>query len=134
MYLESQKDCVEFIASIVKHKDIKPCFSTILKSVSKAVIVIDLSGNVKYMNPLSEHLSGWKEHKAAGKPWKEVFNIIKENPCENNENHKVILISNKGLKIPIKYDTSLVIDDDGTIRGFFLIFSDIHGFNQVNCF
>jgi PAS domain S-box-containing protein len=126
MYMEKQEEYEEFIKSIKRHKKIKKCFSTILKSVSNAVIATNLYGNIKYMNPLSEDLTGWKEDEAEGRPWEDLFKIVKEKTSKGVETLKIMLISKNGMKIPIEFNISVAIDDDGFPKGFFLMFKEIH--------
>jgi len=49
-----------------------------LHSIGDAVITTDKAGNVEYLNPISERLTGWSNAEAVGRPLGEVFNIIDE--------------------------------------------------------
>ncbi|MFX0183267.1 MAG: PAS domain-containing protein [Candidatus Hodarchaeota archaeon] len=42
-------------------------FSSILNSLSDAVIVTDTKGLVKFLNPVAESLTGWNQEEAAVK-------------------------------------------------------------------
>lgn len=47
-----------------------------LESVSDGVITVDAEGNVDYMNPVAEQLTGWCSDEAVGKRLVEVFHLI----------------------------------------------------------
>ena len=39
-----------------------------LASIADAVITVDTSGQVEYMNPVAERLTGWRDDEARGMP------------------------------------------------------------------
>lgn len=47
-----------------------------LRSIGDAVLVTDSAGNVTYLNPVAEELTGWRSVDACGRPLTEVFAII----------------------------------------------------------
>jgi two-component system, cell cycle sensor histidine kinase and response regulator CckA len=49
--------------------------TTILGNMAEAVIVTDQGGNVQFMNPVAEALSGWSTGEARGKPFHDVLPI-----------------------------------------------------------
>jgi len=52
-------------------------FSATLLSIGDAVIATDQEGNVQFMNPVAQDLTGWRTDEAVGKPLDVVFNIYK---------------------------------------------------------
>ncbi len=50
-------------------------FSVTFNSIGDAVIATDEKGLVKFMNPMAESVTGWKQTEAGGKPLDEVFNV-----------------------------------------------------------
>ena len=54
-------------------------FETTLESIGDAVIATDVNGHVVFMNPIAEHLTGWRLVEARGRSCADVFNIINEN-------------------------------------------------------
>ena len=48
-------------------------FTTMLESLSDAVIATDAEGFVRYLNPAAEALIGWPQQEAEGKPIEEVY-------------------------------------------------------------
>ena len=49
--------------------------STILNSVSDAVVATDQDGLIIFMNPAAEILTGWETQEASGKPVTDVLDI-----------------------------------------------------------
>ncbi len=110
-----------------------------LYSIGDGVIVSDVSGRVRRMNPVAETLTGWRETEALSKPLVEVFQIINEhtrqsvnNPVERviQENivvglaNHTLLISRDGLERPIADSAAPVRDGSGDITGVVLVFRD----------
>ena len=123
-----------------KLKESEEWISTILKSIGDAVIATDVDGCVKFMNPVAESLTGWKEADAMGKPLIEVYNIVCEEtgkPIENPvekvmregivvglANH-TLLLTQDGRKIPIDNSGAPIKDTKGNIIGVAMAFRDM---------
>ncbi len=121
-------------------KEREEWLSTTLGSIGDAVIATDTHGGVRFMNPVAEFLTAWKEGDAAGRPLIEIFNIINEetrNPVENPvtkvlregvivglANH-TLLIARDGLEIPVDDSGAPIRDAKGDIIGVVLVFRDI---------
>lgn len=121
-------------------KESEEWLSTTLHSIGDAVIATNIEGYVKFMNPVAEALTGWKQEDAIGKPLKDVFNIVSEETGEHAvdpvtrivregvvarlANH-TILIAKDGTEIPIDDSGSPIRDDKGEIIGVVLVFRDI---------
>ncbi len=118
----------------------KQWFSTTLNSIGDAVIATDKLGNIEFMNPIAESLTGWKQEKSTGKPIETIFNIINEETRKSVENpvsrvlregtviglgNYTVLIAKNGKEIPIANSAALIKDDKGSIIGTILIFQDI---------
>ncbi|MBW8323803.1 MAG: PAS domain S-box protein [Prolixibacteraceae bacterium] len=114
-------------------------YRTTLHSIGDAVITTDRLGKIKFMNPLAEQLTGWKETDAIGCPIEQVFSIINEDsrlkvdcpvPRILQEgiivglaNH-TLLISKGGVEIPIADSGAPIRDDDRNVIGVVLVFRD----------
>lgn len=117
----------------------KNLLETTLMSVGDGVISTDREGNVKLINVVAEHLTGWSKKDAYGKPLEVVFHIVDEFSREDFENpaykvfdtmgivempDNVLLISNEGIERPIEASTSPIKNRDGDIIGVVLVFRD----------
>jgi PAS domain S-box-containing protein len=115
-------------------------FETTLESIGDAVIATDVNGRVVFMNPIAEHLTGWRLAEAQGRWCAEVFNIINENSRRTVEspvtrvlaegtvvglaNHTV-LIAADGTERPIDDSGAPIRSRDGRIVGVVLVFRDV---------
>ena len=115
-------------------------FSTTLKSVGDAVIATDRLGNIQFINPIAEDLTGFKREESIGKPIEDVFNIINEETCKSVENpvsrviregaivglaNHTVLITQDRKEIPIADSGAPIKDDKGNLIGIVLIFRDV---------
>jgi len=121
-------------------KENQNLLSTTLKCIGDAVITTDQTGLITFLNPTAEKLTGWQADEAVGKKLNEVFNIINEktgrkavNPIQKIlekgivtglANH-TLLITKKGLRIPIDDSGAPIKDENGRVRGAVLVFRDI---------
>src|ERR1051326_5602530 len=110
-----------------------------LHSLGDAVISTDYQGNVTYLNPVAERLTGWSNAEADGAPLPEVFCIVNEEtrkPAESPvarvlregqvvglANHTV-LISRSGVEYCIDDSAAPIRDTSGAITGVVLVFRD----------
>ncbi|MEE9297272.1 MAG: PAS domain S-box protein [Phycisphaerae bacterium] len=114
--------------------------STTLKSIGDAVIATDMQGSVRFMNPVAEVLTGWKQDDAIGKPLTEVFVIINERTGQRAENpitrvlaegvivglaNHTALISKDGTKRVIDDSGAPLKDVEGHVSGAVLTFRDV---------
>jgi PAS domain S-box-containing protein len=115
-------------------------FETTLESIGDAVIATDVSGRVAFMNPIAEHLTGWRLGEARGRSCMDVFNIVNENSRRTVEspvsrvlaegtvvglaNHTV-LIAADGTERPIDDSGAPIRSRDGRIVGVVLVFRDV---------
>ncbi|MHB8736787.1 MAG: PAS domain S-box protein, partial [Terriglobales bacterium] len=111
-----------------------------LQSIGDAVIATDASGQVVFMNPIAESLTGWRQREAEGRPLTEVFHIVRERsrqPADNPvarvlrdgvvvglANHTV-LIGRDGIERPVDDSAAPIRDAEGRITGVVLVFRDV---------
>ena len=110
-----------------------------LHSIGDAVITTDAAANVEYLNPIAEELTGWSSAMAAGKPLKEVFNIVngvtrepQTNPvekclCERRViglDNNTVLIRRDGREFIVEDSAAPVRDREGKIVGAVMVFYD----------
>jgi diguanylate cyclase (GGDEF)-like protein/PAS domain S-box-containing protein len=111
-----------------------------MDSIGDAVITTNKNGNVQYLNPIAQGLTGWNASEARGLPLQQVFNIVNEttrtrcmNPvdlCLTEDrivglaNH-TILISRDGTEYGIEDSASPIRDAEGKTIGVVLVFHDV---------
>jgi PAS domain S-box-containing protein len=111
-----------------------------LTSIGDAVITVDTSGKVNFLNPVAETLTGWKPEEAAGQSVVTIFRIINELTQEKAEdivqrvlreghvvelsNHTA-LVSKDGRQIPIEDSAAPIKDSSGKVIGVVLVFHDV---------
>jgi PAS domain S-box-containing protein len=115
-------------------------FETTLESIGDAVIATDIQGRVVFMNPIAEHLTGWRLADARGKPCAGVFDIINETSRRSVENpvtrvlaegavvglaNHTVLIAADGTERPIDDSGAPIRSRDGRIVGVVLVFRDV---------
>ncbi len=118
----------------------KELAETTLHSIGDAVITTDSQGNVDFLNPIAETLTGWSIKEARGRPLTEVFHIVngltrepQTNPVEKclHENriigleNNTVLISRDGQERVIEDSAAPVRDREGHIVGAVLVFYDV---------
>lgn len=102
--------------------------SAMLNSMSDAVIATDSWGQVRFMNPVAEDLTGWLEEEAIGKDLKEVFQPVNFDFKFNDKDmgvqniKKVILRSRDGSTVIIGGNITPITDEQGENEGLVVIF------------
>lgn len=113
---------------------------TTLRSIGDAVIACDADGHITFINAAAEHLTGWNEFEAAGKPVAHVFHILNEltrapvdSPVDTARIVGVtarlpagtVLIRKDGGEISIDDSAAPIRGPDGEIMGAVLVFRDV---------
>lgn len=111
-----------------------------LNSIGDAVIATDADACVKFMNPVAEVLTGWRQADAMGKPIADVARVVQEGsrtPAESpvmaalragtsvSPIEDVLLVSADGRQVPIGHQAAPIRDDEGALNGAVLVFRDI---------
>ncbi len=123
----------------LKLKEREAWLSTILKSIGDGVIATDRQGNVTFMNPVAEKLTGWRESESIKKPLANILHLIDEEtgklyrlsaPRLINENVRMplngnILIVNYEEKIPVELTTTPITDEKGYVNGLVIVLHDL---------
>jgi PAS domain S-box-containing protein len=104
------------------------------------VIATDVQGRVVFMNPIAEHLTGWRFTDAHGQLCTDVFNIVNEDTRRTVENpvtrvlvegstvglaNHTVLIAADGSERPIDDSGAPIRTRDGRIVGVVLVFRDV---------
>ena len=111
-----------------------------LRSIGDGVITTDAAGQVTWLNPLAERLTGWINDEAIGQPIDQVFQMLREtsllpeecpvNVClrlqrATTPNVDAILLSRDGTHFGIAETAAPIKDDTGLIHGAVLVFHDV---------
>jgi diguanylate cyclase (GGDEF)-like protein/PAS domain S-box-containing protein len=111
-----------------------------LDSIGDAVLSTDLVGNVVYLNPIAEHMTGWSAAEARGRPLHEVLQIIDADSRESVRDtltmamrrdaivglgENCLLIGRDGHESAIEDTAAPVHDRDGQVTGAVIVFRDI---------
>ncbi len=115
-------------------------FHTILRSIGDGVIVTNRLGDITFMNPVAQTITGWSETEAKGLYLEHIFNVINEEDRERIENpvSKVLrtgkitrlgshslLITKSGTEIPIDDSVAPIVANDGSLMGVILVFRGV---------
>ena len=111
-----------------------------LNSIGDAVLSIDASSQVVYLNAIAEALTGWTREQALGHPLAEVFRIVDgttRDPLPNpmtlaiRENKAValtpncVLIRRDGAEAAIEDSAAPIHDRRGAVTGAVMVFHDV---------
>ena len=103
-----------------------------------AVISIDTSGTVTFLNAVAEKMTGWPWQDAVGVPLTKIFHVLDGNCRETAENHAetgtsqdpqsfadCILKRRDGVDVPIEDSATPLQDEAGRTTGAVIAFRDI---------
>lgn len=111
-----------------------------LASIGDAVIVTDAAGQISFLNPVAEALTGWPSSEAAGQPLEAVFQLTNQKTGKPIENPALqalrgettvglaphtVLLSKDGSVRPIDDSAAPIRDDSGLIVGAVVVFRDV---------
>ncbi|AKI02451.1 PAS domain S-box/diguanylate cyclase (GGDEF) domain-containing protein [Hoeflea sp. IMCC20628] len=111
-----------------------------LHSIGDAVMTTDADGNVEWLNPVAERMTGWTTAEAKGRPSHIVFNIVHEETGQSAQDpikgclqvtdvvgldHDTMLIARDGREFSIEDSAAPIRNSDGGILGVVLVFHDV---------
>jgi len=111
-----------------------------LHSIADAVITTDVNGQIEYLNPSAEVMTGWDCSIARGLSVGRVFRLYKQDgnesvtnpvsqclrtgqPVKSEGDH--LLKRHDGEQLSIRYSVSPILSDPGTALGAILVFHDV---------
>ena len=106
-------------------------FANTLRSLADGVIATDLVGNITFLNPLAEAITGWNSEEAIGRPLQEIFRITRPggeeaSPLEmadvGADPRPVLLKTRSGGQIAIEDNSAPLKNDDGSLAGLVVVF------------
>jgi PAS domain S-box-containing protein len=111
-----------------------------LHSIVDAVVTTDVLGNVTYLNPAAERLTGWTEQEARGKPLGEVVRVGGAPGVQTlyerllaalqrgealGHRDDVLLTTKDGSTVPVDKTATLLYGENGSAIGAVIALSDI---------
>jgi diguanylate cyclase (GGDEF)-like protein/PAS domain S-box-containing protein len=111
-----------------------------LNSIGDAVVSTDVAGNVTYLNPVAESMTGWSLQEASGRPLQEVLRIIDADSREPALNPlalamlhdktvglspNCVLIRRDGYESAIEDTAAPIHDQRGQVTGAVIVFHDV---------
>jgi len=111
-----------------------------LDSIGDAVITTDIAGNITYLNPVAESMTGWSQREAAGRSLPEVLRIIDSqsrepalNPLAMAMLHNktvglsanCVLMRRDGHESAIEDTAAPIRDWGGRVIGAVIVFHDV---------
>ncbi|MEX1030118.1 MAG: MASE3 domain-containing protein [Paenibacillaceae bacterium] len=95
-------------------------FAATIHCMQEAVIISGVSGQIELINPSAQRITQWSEAEALGKKSEMVVQVAK--PDGETD---LILTTRQGIRVPIEFSTSPIIDDNGYHLGITYMIRDI---------
>jgi diguanylate cyclase (GGDEF)-like protein/PAS domain S-box-containing protein len=137
-WVDTALDQVNLLASLENEKERA---LVTLYSIGDGVITTDPEGNIEFMNPVAETLTGYTTDEIQGRHISGVFNVIEEytyqplvDTCINNLGScneftkftkEGVLHNRLGQKYALNISVSRILDRSNDVLGFVLVASDI---------
>ena len=114
--------------------------SVTLESIGDAVITTNARGQITWLNPVAERLTGWTSLEAIGRALAQVFHIVDEKTREPESDpvkscleqgrrvapsDSSLLLSRNGEEFGIQDSIAPIRREDGTVLGTVLVFHDV---------
>jgi len=111
-----------------------------LNSIGDAVLSVDTSGEVTYLNAIAESITGWRGDEAAARPLEEVFRLLNDvtrvpvpNPLISAmvQNKALgltpdcVLVRRDGSEVGIADSAAPIHDRNGQVTGAVMVFRDV---------
>ncbi len=127
----------ELAASLAEDRSL---LSVTLASIGDAVITTDARGQVTWLNPVAERLTGWTSTEAIGKPIAQVFHIVDEHTREPLADpvasclaerravgvpSQTVLVARDGREFGIQDSAAPIRTEAGVVLGAVLVFHDV---------
>lgn len=111
-----------------------------LESIGDAVITTDAVGQIEYLNPVAEELTGWDNRRAVGRPIDEVVRLVNESNKESVDNpvlrclaegrvtgllDDTVLMNRNDDEVEIQDSAAPIHDRSGNVIGAVMVFHDV---------
>ena len=113
--------------------------TAILTSIGDAVFAIDKNMRIRLFNPAAQHISGYSEHEALGRPYTEILKFEFQKSGRDNisfVSHALsgkttdmgkdtVLVKRDGSSIPVADSAAPIHNAEGQVTGAIIVFRDI---------
>lgn len=97
--------------------------TSVLNSISEAVIVFDSNGLIEFMNPYAESLTGWEQADAINQELSKVFRVDEKAGKESAQGLCLADMHHKnGTTALIQYKTDPILDENSETVGGVVVF------------
>ncbi|HEY3518945.1 MAG TPA: EAL domain-containing protein [Gammaproteobacteria bacterium] len=118
-----------------------------LQSIGDAVVTTDAHGNIEYLNPVAEQLTGWEAREVQGSPIETLIRLRDEVSGEAVANpvsrclqegrvvtlaDNVVLVARDGSTIAIQDSAAPIQDRNGQMVGAVMVFHDVRQERQLH--
>ncbi|WP_404789469.1 EAL domain-containing protein [Altericista sp. CCNU0014] len=118
----------------------KELADNVLQSIGDAVITTDATGEIQYLNPIAEQITGWRLEHAKGMPLAEVFRVVRAVSLQIVTNlvskvrssgkaiglpHASVLLARNGTEYAIDGTAAPVRDRNNQMIGSVVVFRDV---------
>ena len=121
-------------------------FMSTLRSMADAVIATDIVGNVTFMNPVAESITGWSFADARNKVLQEIFDISdgsgrkaptfvpRVRSSDQQQARRVMLMTRDGRRVQVEDNSAPLKDSHGSLVGLVVVFRlcEGDGINESN--
>jgi PAS domain S-box-containing protein len=129
-----------------KLEDRQLTHAAILGSISDGVITTDVEGQVQFINPVAERLTGWNVADAQGNPLPAVLRLVDgsgrarkihrglralKSKSDVTLDRDAVLVSRSGRRVPIEGGAAPVIDGLGRLVGATVTFRDVSNMRRI---
>ncbi len=127
-------------------KETERWLAATLRCIHDAVLATDAEGRIRFLNPIAEHLTGWNERDAFGKPLSTVFATVHATtglPLEDSAARALeegvgidlvdecLLRARDGRETPVEGNAAPIVDDADDFTGCVLVFRDVSERQQM---
>lgn len=127
-------------ASPVPHGHVRELAQVTLASIGEGVIRTDVAGQVEYLNPAAEKLTGWSLEEAIGRDLREVYPILQESSRRPRRDAVELCLAERQSQVPpglallksrdgdewtIRDTVSPIVGEDGHLLGAVVVFRDL---------
>ena len=112
-----------------------------LNSIGDAVVATDIRGNITFMNPIAERMTGWRASEAAGKHITDVMQLQDADSKQPSTNPIMLALSEKRIvamalncelvnrnsseAVPVEDSAAPIFDINGDMLGAIIVFHDV---------